>query len=387
MSVRDQPPKARIRGHGRTATIPQQREAILLECGMPNPVRVAVLAITRNGVAIGSRLAAEFPEMEVHAPKKLAGGGEAVRWYDDPTTSMVGRLFAEYDALVCVFSLGAVIRLVAPHLRDKKTDPAVLVIDDQLNHVISVLSGHIGGANQLALDIATKTGAAPVITTAADVNKTISVDMVGRRMGWVIEDDSTVTATSAHMVNGEAVGLYQDAGSPGWWDGPLPKNVTRYGDMRAMAGSGCRAFLAITDRTDIPDRIRRHGVVYRPPSLVAGVGLHRNTPSDKIVSCMRECLARHNLSSMSVCKLASLKKPIPVRGLIDAGERMGVPVAYVERDRLAQADAPNPSGVVEGFEGTPSVSEAAAMIVSGGDIIVEKQKFPPDLTLAVARIP
>lgn len=350
-------------------------------------MRVAVLAITRNGVGIGSRLAAEFPHMEVYAPKKLAGGGEAIRWYEDSTTAMVGRLFAEYDALVCVFSLGAVIRLMAPHLRDKKTDPAVLVIDDKLNHVISVLSGHIGGANQLARDIAAKTGAAPVITTAADVNKTISVDLVGRQLGWVIEDDSTVTATSAHMVNGETVGLYQDAGSTEWWAGTLPGNVVTYGHVDAMAGSDCRAFLAITDRLDIPPRIKRHGVVYRPPSLVVGVGLHRTTSADKIVSCVNECLAGHNLSRLSVAGMASLKKPEPVQGLIQAGERMNVPVTYVERDMLAQADAPNPSGVVERFEGTPSVSEAAAMLVSGGNLIVEKQKFPPDLTLAVARIP
>lgn len=350
-------------------------------------MRVAVLAITRNGVGIGSRLAAEFPDMEVYAPKKLAGTGAAIRWYEDSTTTMVGRLFATHDALVCVFSLGAVIRLIAPHIRDKKTDPAILVIDDKLNHVISVLSGHIGGANQLTRDIAAKTGAAPVITTAADVNKTISVDMVGRRMGWVIEDDSTVTATSAHMVNGETVGLYQDAGSPEWWAGPLPDNVVTYDDIYTMAGSDCRAFLAITDRTDIPPRIKQHGVVYRPPSLVVGVGLHRTTTADKIVSCINECLVKHNLSGLSIHKMASLKKPTPVQGLIQAGERMNIPVTYVERDTLAQADTPNPSGVVEKFEGTPSVSEAAALLVSGGNLIVEKQKFPPDLTLAVARIP
>ena len=350
-------------------------------------MKVAVLAITKNGVAIGSRLAASFPGMDVHAPEKLAGGDTAIHWYHDSTTSMVGRLFAEYDALVCVFSLGAVVRLIAPHIRDKKTDPAILVIDDKLNHVISVLSGHIGGANQLTRDIAAKTGATPVITTAADVNKTIAVDLVGRHLGWKIQDDSTVTATSAHMVNGETIGIYQDAGSLDWWTGPLPRNVTKYDDIDIMADSDRTAFLTITDRTDIPPHIQEHGVVYRPPSLVVGVGLHRTTTSDKILSCMHECLAKYNLSRMSVSKLASLKKPVPVQGLIQAGEQTGIPVTYVERDALAEADAPNPSGVVARFEGTPSVSEAAALIVSGGDIIVEKQKFPPDLTLAVARIP
>ena len=350
-------------------------------------MKTAVLAITKNGVAIGSRLAASFPGMEVHAPQKLANGDQTIQWYGAPTTTMVGRLFAESDALVCVFSLGAVVRLIAPHIRDKKTDPAILVIDDKLNHVISVLSGHIGGANQLALDIAAKTGATPVITTAADVNKTIAVDLVGRHLGWRIEDDSTVTATSAHMVNGETIGMYQDVGSPDWWAGPLPGNVTKYDDIHIMADSDCTAFLTITDRTDIPDHIQKHGVVYRPPSLVVGVGLHRTTTADKILFCIHECLAKYSLSKMSVSQLASLKKPAPVQGLIQAGEQMGIPVTYVERDMLAEVDAPNPSGVVAKFEGTPSVSEAAALIVSGGDMVVEKQKFSPDLTLAVARIP
>lgn len=350
-------------------------------------MRTAILAITKNGVGIGARLAAEFPGMELYAPKKLSRDGVRASWYEESATTMVGRLFGEYDALVCVFSLGAVVRLIAAHISDKKTDPAVLVIDDKMNHVISVLSGHIGGANQLARDIAARTGAAPVITTAADVNRTIAVDLVGRDLGWVIEDDSTVTATSAHMVNGERIGVYQDAGSLEWWSGPLPKNVVKYDDIHEMTGSDCRAFLVITDREVIPAEVRRRGVVYRPPSLVVGVGLHRTTTSDKIRDEMGACLAGHNLSRMSVAKIASLKKPAPVQGLEDAAGSLGVPVVLVEREKLARMDAPNPSGTVERFEGTPSVSEAAALLVSGGELVVEKQKFPPDLTLAVARIP
>ena len=350
-------------------------------------MRAAILAITKNGVGIGARLAAEFSGMELYAPKKLTRDGVRASWYEESATTMVGRLFGEYDALVCVFSLGAVVRLIAPHISDKKTDPAVLVIDDKMNYVISVLSGHIGGANKLARDIAARTGAAPVITTAADVNRTIAVDLVGRDLGWVIEDDSTVTATSAHMVNGERIGVYQDAGSPDWWSGQLPKNVVKYDDIHEMVGSDCRAFLVITDREAIPAEVRRRGVVYRPPSLVVGVGLHRTTTPDKIRDEMGACLAGHNLSRMSVAKIASLKKPAPVPGLDDAAKTLGVPVVLVEREKLARMDAPNPSGTVERFEGTPSVSEAAALLVSGGELVVEKQKFPPDLTLAVARIP
>ena len=99
--------------------------------------------------------------------------------------------------MICIFSLGAVIRLISPHLINKKTDPAVIVIDDAATHVISALSGHIGGANELSNELAGILGAIPVITTAADVNHTITVDLVGRDLGWVIDDDAHVTSVSA----------------------------------------------------------------------------------------------------------------------------------------------------------------------------------------------
>ena len=349
-------------------------------------MKVAVLAITKNGVSIGRRLAGAFPGMDVYAPGKLRlDAPGTVRWYEEQTSAKMADLFHSYEGVICVFSLGAVVRLLAPHIRDKKTDPAVLVIDDRLTYVISVLSGHIGGANQLARDIADRMGATPVITTAADVNRTIAVDLVGRDLGWVIDDDSTVTAVSAHMVNGERIGIYQDAGERNWWKGRLPDNVTIYGDMQEMAGSGCRAFLVITDGP-VPREVRARGVVYRPPSLVAGVGLHQDTAPETIKGGLESCLDRYGLSIKSVARLASLRKPRAVQGLVDAGRDLGIPVQYVDRDELARVQAPNPSKVVERFEGTPSVSEAAAILVSGGSLVAEKQKFPPDLTVAVARI-
>jgi len=112
-------------------------------------------------------------------PDKFSDGNTNVNWYADNTSTKIVELFKSNDALVCLFSLGAVIRLISPHLKDKKTDPAVIVIDDKAQFVISTLSGHLGGANKLTNDIADRLGATPVITTAADVNKTIAVDLVG----------------------------------------------------------------------------------------------------------------------------------------------------------------------------------------------------------------
>ena len=346
--------------------------------------KISVLAITKNGVSIGQNLKELFPSWNIFAPSKFSNGSSKIIWYSESTSEKIVQLFKNNSALVCLFSLGAVIRLIAPHLKDKKTDPAVIVIDDKINFVISVLSGHIGGANKLTQEIAEKLGATPVITTAADVNKTIAVDLVGREFSWKIDDDSTVTKISAHMVNEEPIGVFQEAGNKNWYK-ELPRNVSVYDSLEKLKRSNSKACLIISDRI-IDEDLNKDAVVYRPPSLVIGVGLHWDTSKETIRKGVLYCLEKFRLSSKSVAKLVSIKKPQDVQGLIDIGKEMGIPVEYVDREDLAKISAPNPSETVKSFEGTSSVSEAAAIKVSGGELIVEKQKFPPDLTIAIARI-
>jgi len=172
--------------------------------------RIAILAITKNGIKLAKEHMEKFSSWEVFAPNIFSDGNTSVNWYADNSSTKIAELFKSNDALVCLFSLGAAVRLISPHLKDKKTDPAVIVIDDKAQFVISTLSGHLGGANKLTNDIADRLGATPVITTAADVNKTIAVDLVGKDCGWKIDDDSNVTKISAFMVNEEKNGVYQN---------------------------------------------------------------------------------------------------------------------------------------------------------------------------------
>lgn len=345
--------------------------------------KVAILAITKNGIEIGRKLKEFFPDWHAYAPSKFSNN-EEFHWYSEPTSKKIIELFQNNNALICLFSLGAVIRLIAPFLKDKKTDPAVLVIDDKANFVISVLSGHLGGANELSVNIAKKLNSQPVITTAADVNKTIAVDLLGRDLGWKIQDDSTVTKISAYMVNEEKIGVFQDAGNTGWCT-ELPSNVKIYKNKEDLKNSNSKGYLIITDKI-VEDELLANSVVYRPPSLVIGIGLHWNTTQQTIKNGIMDCLQKFQLSPNSISKLASIKKPKDVQGLIELGKEMGVPVEFVDREELAEIPAPNPSETVKSFEGTASVSEAAAIKVSKGKLIVEKQKFPPDLTVAIARI-
>ena len=345
--------------------------------------KVSVLAITKNGIIIGEKLKELFPNWDVFAPEKLSNKNREITWYSEATTNKIIELFKNSNALICLFSLGAVIRLIAPHLKDKKTDPAVIVIDDKTNFVISVLSGHIGGANELTQQIAEKLNALPVITTAADVNKTIAVDLVGKEFGWKIDDETTVTKISAHMVNEEPIGVYQQTGNKEWYK-QLPKNVKIYDSLDELKKSNSKAHLIISDKI-IEEDLSQESVIYRPESLVIGIGLHWDTTKNTIKEGIEFCLDKFNLSSKSIAKLVSIKKPEDVKGLIELGKEMKIPVEYVDREELAEIITPNPSNTVKAFEGTASVSEAAAIKVSKGELIVEKQKFPPNLTVAIAR--
>ena len=345
--------------------------------------KVSVLAITKNGINIGEKLKELFPNWDIFVPSKLSNENKSITWYSEPTSDKIIELFKNSNALICLFSLGAVIRLIAPYLKDKKTDPAVIVIDDKTNFVISVLSGHIGGANELTQEISEKLNALPVITTAADVNKTIAVDLVGREFGWKIDDETTVTKISAHMVNAEPIGVFQQTGNKKWYK-KLPKNVIIYNSLEELKKSNSKAHLIISD-TIIDNELAQESVIYRPQSLVIGIGLHWDTTKDTIKDGIEHCLKKFNLSSKCIAKLVSIKKPEDVQGLIDLGKEMQIPVEYVNREELAEIITPNPSSTVKAFEGTASVSEAAAIKISNGELIVEKQKFPPNLTVAIAR--
>lgn len=347
--------------------------------------RTAVVAITKHGIEIARKIKAKMPEVEVYVPAKHSDGGADITWFSEQSTQLVGNLFKTHDAVVCIFSLGAVIRMVAPYLVDKKSDPAVVVIDDRANHVVSALSGHLGGANALARLLASILGSTPVITTAADVNETIAVDLVGREYGWTIENFENVTRTSALMVNEEKIAVFQDAGEKEWWRAPLPKNVTIVDSLDGVTSPEFKAGLVITDRV-VPGAIAAKSVVYRPKTLVVGVGLHFDTDMGTIESGVASAFQQNGLALASIRNITSVNRGTRVKGLDEFADKYGLAVEIFEKADLAKVKVPNPSAAVQKFEGTASVSEAASLLSSKGELIVQKVKFPPNLTVAVCRV-
>ena len=114
------------------------------------PTVISIVAITKNGIRIAKSIRSNWPDAEIYVPRKHYESSDDIQWFEEPTSQIMERLFKTSGALVCIFSLGAVIRLITPFISNKKYDPAVVVIDDKANFVISALSGHLGGANSLA---------------------------------------------------------------------------------------------------------------------------------------------------------------------------------------------------------------------------------------------
>ena len=243
-------------------------------------MKIAVVAITRHGIALGGRIVAACPGAHLFAPDKFRAEAEAAApggftCYAGKTGDQIHGLFAAFDGIVALFSIGAVVRLIAPHLGSKKDDPAVVVIDEAAKFVIPMLSGHLGGANALAGRLASVLGAIPVLTTASDALQTLAVDLLGRELGWTIEaSHDAIVRASAAVVNDEAVALVQEAGSKDWWSQhangrqlPLPANLHLFERLEDVDAACFAAVLWISQRempASYAAQLAGRCVIYRP---------------------------------------------------------------------------------------------------------------------------
>ncbi len=347
---------------------------------------IAIVCITKNGINISKRIQEKIPSASIYVQSKHKDSTDGIIWFEKSTKNVIEEAFKEYDSIICIFSLGAVIRLISNLLVDKKTDPAVIVIDDKANFVISALSGHLGGANVLSKSIADILNSTAVITTAADVNETIAVDLLGNNFDWRIENFDNVTMVSAHMVNEQKIGVYQDAGETKWWDKELPKNVSIIENIDELKKDNFKAGLIISDRIITDPLLVRKSVIYRPKSLVVGLGFHWDTTEKDIEDGIRKVLKENGLSFLSIRNLATIYRGKSPPSLGSFSDKYGIPLEYIDKEKLDKVTVPNPSDVVKKYEGTSSVSEASSILSSGGELVVKKQKFPPNLTVAVGRV-
>ena len=318
---------------------------------------IGLVSVTAAGRAAAERLEQAWPD---------------ARRYDGPATTALPLACQECDAVVCFLAVGATVRLLAPLLNGKHEDPGVVCVDEALRFAVPVLGAHQGGGNALARRVADTLGAEPVITTASDAAGSVGLDEFGADLGFRIEPGSDLAAVGAAILSGDRVTFTADTE----WPLPaLPSNVVR--TDRPEPGVPA---VVVTDLTiDSAER----AVVYRPPSLLVGVGASRGAPAEEIGQLIDGTLAELGLSPRSVRHIATADVKADEPGLLAAAAGPRLAGGHLP-GRLAAVPVPNPSEVVRRAVGTPSVAEAAALVEPGATLLAAK-RASAHATVAVAR--
>jgi cobalt-precorrin 5A hydrolase len=352
---------------------------------------LAVITVTKQGILLGEKILASEPAAVLYVPAKYeVPETDRVKVFPGPLAPLLAEIYPRYEAFVFLMATGIVVRMIAEYIRDKRYDPAVVVMDITGRFAISLVSGHLGGANALARRLAEITGAVPVVTTGTDVNDTIAPDVIAMEIGGEVDDFESMKKVSAALVDGDKTGVVDLTGvDPPSLRGCLKPNVQRFDGLEALSKAPVIAGILITNRLlDLAAILPgKAAVILRPKNLVVGVGCNRGTSAEEIMAAIRRVLADAGLSAKSVRCLATLEAKRDEDGLLEAAKHLGVPLEFCAKEALnAVPDVPNPSQAPLRFVGVQGVAEPSALLVSRGRLVVEKMKSG-NVTVAVAETP
>ena len=342
-------------------------------------MRVVTFSVTAAGAELGRRL-----------PYEHRAGGLVAAVADE---------WNRCDALVIIAATGIAVRAIAPHLADKRRDPAVVCVDDSGRYVIALTGGHAGGANQLAREVAALLGGAPAEAVPASAPATPATGAQASMPAGPVAIVSTATDAAGRPALDDLPGFATEGDVAGvtrrWLDGEPPGLVvdpclSEWPRPVALADLGDGAGDSPTTVT-VTDAARAAGpleVLLRPPSLVLGVGSSRNADRDGLARAVEESLAAAGVSASSVAAVATVDLKAEEPAIVALAAELGVPLETFPAGVLAAQSVPNPSTVVADAVGTPSVAEAAALLAAGpGAALIGEKRVSDtgDSTVAVAR--
>ncbi len=356
-------------------------------------MRTAVISFTRNGNACNRRII-EGLKLAGYTAEGFYGGRykennssakEILRPAVQKISEWTKNAFGKYDALIFVGAAAIAVRSIAPCLKDKLTDPAVLVVDEKGQYVIPILSGHVGGANALASQLAAYLQAIPVITTATDIQGLFAVDVFAVKNHLVITDRRKAKEISASILEYEPKQVYIDAMLK--HEAVLPK------------------YLSITDEAEKADIIidyhrlsgNMQGLQLIPERAVwIGIGCRKGTETDKIEAAIRHFLTEHAIDERSVAGIASIDVKAQEQGIIEASRGHNWPFITFSAKKLCALEGNfTASEFVKSRVGVDNVCERSALCAAGekeengiaghGEaILLIKKEIMPGITLAAA---
>lgn len=293
----------------------------------------------------------------------------------------------QFRNIIFIGAMGICVRAIAPIVHDKHTDPAVVCVDSTGRYAVSVLSGHIGGANDLCRRVAAITGAEPVVTTQSDVTGLWALDTLASRFGWTAETDSAgMNPAIFSFVNGRPTALLIDVNDEGtrYLLSTLPEHVKVVRTVEEAKGMGL--LIAVTYRNySFAGRI----LYYRPRVLSIGMGCRKDCSPEGVAGFIENALAENGLSPLSIKNLATIELKKDEALFAELTRHWQVPGMVYEASQLQDIEVPNPSEKVREVTGVWGVAESCAIAASeGGTLVMEKTKGKlsedNDFTFAVA---
>ena len=367
---------------------------------------MAIYAFTPQGLALALSLARKT-EAHIHAPQSLQGITEASHAetsHEDTVLFFSGlgelmtKTFFTYSCHLFIAATGIAVRAIAPHVSSKMRDPAVLALDQQARHVISLLSGHSGGANAFAMQIAALTGAQAVVSTATDLEGLPAIDLLAKEQGLAIANPGLIKTVSGALLRGERPWLldpgrrlkaYAPVLADCFESVSLDNSADEYAKICAKVEAGEGPGVAVTEYA-LPERLMQRCLLLHPRSLCLGLGCKRGTAAENVIAFIHNTFAALHLSPLSIACMATIDAKNNEDGLLKTAAAFAVPLSFFSATELGRYPAPSPSPKAYEKFGVPGVAEpaafaAAAKYASGqADLLAPKRKSDA-ITLAVVR--
>ncbi|HBG92438.1 MAG: precorrin-3B C(17)-methyltransferase [Nitrospirae bacterium GWF2_44_13] len=320
----------------------------------------AIFYITANSFALAKKLNSLYPDAKAFKFK--------------PDT--LSKFWGKHKSFIFIMATGIVVRTIAPLIKDKTTDPAVIVLDEKEKHAISLLSGHLGGANKLAKEIAEFLGGQAVITTASDVNNMTSIDLWAKENGLIIDNCNLVPQVATRFINKGKLKVYSEV------EIKMPEGFLR-------TDKPSSADVLITNKKDLFTHSPIHPftqLYLRPKNLIIGIGCNRGTSANEIEDAVKKALAEKKLSFLSIHSVATIDIKAGEKGLNEFVRAYGFPIKTFTANELNSLRGIQKSALVFKATGAYAVAEPAALLASGADKLLLKKQKMGNVTVAVSEI-
>lgn len=331
-------------------------------------MKIAVFSFTDKGGELGDRLRQIDNHEITHYKNRQVPGG---------IKSLVEKTMKDYEAIVFISSTGIAIRFIGPYIRHKTKDPAIISIDDLGRFTISLLSGHLGGANKLTQEIAKHIGSIPVITTASDIRGFEALDLFIKKNNYYIEDKKDLTKIMAMMVNEKNIGFLSE--DSGLIDYPHLKIIKDIGDREDIDG------LILISSKKLEDlNLGIPYILLRPKNINIGIGCKKGISDTRIIEAIERELEDLNLSNKSIKEMGTVEIKKEEEGIIGGSKHYNCPLRIFTIEDIKEVeDKFEGSDFVKKTIGVSCVSEPCAYLL-GGEILSYKSKHN-GITISISK--